>query len=355
MKRNLFFALIVITVFIFSGCGQKDKDASEKNKTEDTLLKTEQKEAVPVEVQTLKVKPFSFKTSVLARLVPSHQVKVLAKVNGDLKSVNFNLGDTVKKGQILATIDDELYQSLFLQAKSQYDLAKESLNRLKPLLEQELISKQEYETAQTQFQGAKAAYTVARLNLEYTKINSPIYGVITEKYIDNYNVLAQGVPVCDIANISSLKAIVGVSEFDIIDIKKGSKAKITVDSIPNRVFQGAVSSKGQEASSEDNTFPLEITVNNPNLVLKPGMVAKFEIDRKFVANAIFIPQDTVLEREEGKFVFKIVKDRAILQKVSLGELAGNEVQVLGGLEVDDKIVVKGQQNLTDGELVLVIF
>jgi len=335
-----YICYLLLLIFI-AGCSS--------NKADDQ--KTDKKEkSTPVKISKIVTKPFISKVALTSVLEPIQKVEIVSKINGDIEEVFFDIGDKVSKDDSLVKIDDELYNAVYKQASAAYDLASSSLDRLQILFDKNLLSSQDLESAKSNEAAAKAAFTSAKLNLDYTDIKTPISGIVAEKYIENGNTVAQGTKIAVIMDVSKIKVLVGVNEFDINKIQKANKAYLEVDSLSNMTFMGKISAKGLSASAQGNTFPLEITFDNPSFILKPGMMAKVKINKEYIPKSIFILQDTVLEREDGKFVYKVVDKKAILTKVKLGETYDDYVQILSGLSEGDLLVVKGQQNLVNGEL-----
>ncbi|MFA5928485.1 MAG: efflux RND transporter periplasmic adaptor subunit [Candidatus Margulisiibacteriota bacterium] len=340
-KTYLLYIGLILAALILSGCGNGKKEEVKPSKI------------TPVETMVISPKSLTTTLELTAGIKALQQVQVVAKANGDIKQVLFNLGDKVRKDQVIARIDDELYQSNHEQALSNYQLAESSLQRVQTLYAKSLVSLQELEGAKARAAGAKAGYTAAKLGLEYTEIKSPIDGVVAAKLIEAQNSIAAGMPVATIMDVSQVKLTAGATEFDIAKIHNGSKVKIAIDSVPGEVFWGTVTAKGISSSPLDSTYPVEITADNPQSKLSPGMLAKIFIDKETFPAAILLPQDVILEREDGHCVFKLVGDKAVLVKVTLGETVGDLVQVTEGLRAGDVVIIKGQQNVVDGEQVQV--
>jgi len=309
----------------------------------------------PVEVVTVRASEHTAQLTLMSALLPESQVTVVAKANGTLTKLLVNLGDRVVKDQLIAQIDDELYQSLYKQAESQLDFASASFQRLKKLHEKQLASAQEFEAVKSQKASAEAVFTVARLNLENTLIKAPIRGIVSAKLVEANNQVGMGTPVVALVDISSLKINAGVSEIEVGQLALNHRVRLTVDAYPNDVFFGKINAIGVQSSPLDNMYPVEIAViNNDGLRLKPGMTATIVIDKQHFANAVIIAQSVVLEREDGKYVMLASEGKALLRKVEPGEVFGKSVQILSGLSVGEKLIINGQQNVVDGEEVNIV-
>ncbi|MFH1428148.1 MAG: efflux RND transporter periplasmic adaptor subunit [Candidatus Margulisiibacteriota bacterium] len=310
--------------------------------------------SVPVEIIAVKPEPLTTYLEITSSLQPARRVQVVSKVSGELKDVMFDLGQKVEQDQVLAVVDDELYKAAYEQAFAGYKLATSAADRIEVLFNKQLASKQEYEAALSQKAAAETGYTAARLNYDNTRIKSPIAGIVAARSIEAGNNIAMGMPVAVIVDIDQIKVNVGVSEYDFARIAVNNGVKVEIDSLPGQVFTGRVTARGIGADPNDNTFPLEITIPNPGYKLNPGMLGRLTIDKTYYKNALLLPQDTILEKETGKFVYRVIDGKAVLTKVTPGTTNGSRVHIISGLRDNDLIIIKGHQNVLDGESVRIV-
>ncbi|MFC1478379.1 efflux RND transporter periplasmic adaptor subunit, partial [Candidatus Margulisiibacteriota bacterium] len=325
--------LLALCLLLIAGCGKKEKCEVAPDKS------------VPVEIIAVKPEQLTTHLDLAASLQPLRRVQVVSKVSGELKDVMFDLGQKVLQDQVLAVVDDELYKAAYEQGFAGYKLASSAADRMEALHARQLASQQELEAALSQKAAAEAGYTAARLNFDNTRIKSAITGIVAAKSIEAGNSIAPGMPAAVIVDISSLKVNAGVSEYDFTQIKVNNRVRVEVDSLPGQVFTGKVTARGIGANPIDNTFPLEITIPNPQHALKPGMLARVSINKLYYRNAVLLPQDTILEKEKGKFVFKVIENKAVLTKVIPGAVKGKSVHIRSGLNIGDRVIIKGHQNL----------
>ena len=344
-KRYYFVPLCLCAVALISLTGCSKPQASETTPAE---------KLTPVEIMDISSSEYTSQLNLMSALQPANQVTVVAKANGTLTKLLINLGDRVRSGQIIAQIDDELYQSLYKQAESQLNFATASFGRVNSLYAKQLASAQELEAARTQKAGAEAGFTVARLNLENTLIKTPITGAISAKLVELNNQVGMGLPIATIVDLSNLKLTVGVSESEISQLAVNSRAHIEIEALDGQTFSGRIKAIGVQSSPLDNMYPVEISVESAGSRLKPGMTAKIAIDKQYYPRAILIPQSVVIEKDDGKYVMVVVEGKAVLRKVELGEAFEQTVQVLRGLSVGEKLIVNGQQNVVDGEEVNIV-
>ena len=161
----------------------------------------------------------------------------------------------MKKGQLIAKIDPEMVEASFKQAAANYSLASSAFSRQKNLAAQGLVSAQQLETAETQFKLASASLTLAKVNLNYSRIVSPINGVIAEKNVSVHDMVSVGRPVVRVVNLDRLEIEVGVNDHHVARLQKGNKALIRWTAYPNRVFEELSPTLGCSPIKTQKPFP----------------------------------------------------------------------------------------------------
>jgi HlyD family secretion protein len=236
-------------------------------------------------------------------------VAVGSQVSGIISSLHADFNSNVKKGQLLAELDPTPFQAQVDQRKA--DLARveaEERNarlayeRAKNLLENEFISRSEYDTSEGNWKAAQAAVAQseatlkqALTNLSYTRIVSPIDGVVVNRQIDTGQTVAasfQAPTLFTIAqDLTRMQVSTTVDEADIGKIKVGKEATFTVDAFPDRNFEGKISQVRLSSTVVQNvvTYPVLIDVSNPDLLLKPGMTANVNIPVDTRSDVIKVP------------------------------------------------------------------
>jgi len=187
-----------------------------------------------------------------------------------------------------------------------------------------------------------------------TQLKSPINGIVTARNYDNGDVFAQ-LPILTVQQLNPLKAIVNVSESYFSKVKLGMTVKINLDVYPDEDFSGKVTLIYPTIDATTHTFGVEVTVNNPNLKVRPGMYGRVTLNFGAVNN-IVVPDATV-QKQSGandKYVFIVESGIAKYRRVELGQRVGNDYEILSGLNDGDVVVTAGQSRLIDGSLVVVL-
>ncbi|MDD4179390.1 MAG: efflux RND transporter periplasmic adaptor subunit [Candidatus Margulisbacteria bacterium] len=212
------------------------------------------------------------------------EVVVSSKVMGRITTLNVDEGSDVKAGDVMALIETQDYQAGLDNAKAKQKLAQSDFNRAKELFASQTISPEDFDNARTNLEAATAALKLAQYQLDYTTITAPITGTILAKAIEMGELAVPGSPIVTMANLDEVKLMLYVGEKEVGKIKLGEEVKVTVDSLPGKVFMGKVSyisdkeeftPKPIQTKEERTTYVYRIKVIIPNLGhdLKPGMPA----------------------------------------------------------------------------------
>ncbi len=284
----------------------------------------------------------------------NNDVNVVSETAGRITSINYKVGDFKQAGSVLVTVDDELKQASYTLADANYQKAKKDFERYKSLLEQKSVTEGQFDQIKIAFVTAESQYTIAKRQLNDTKIKAPISGVITSKTVDLGAMLQNNTVIGNIVDISKLKVKVNVAEKDIFKLKVGDKVALTTDVYTGEKFEGRVetiSAKGDEA----HTYPVEVTViNNAKYPFKTGMFARVEFVSLKKEEALVIPRTAILGSIKEAKVYVIENGLAKLRSIVLGGEYSSSVEVISGVSENEQVVVSGQNTLVDGAKVTII-
>ena len=260
-----------------------------------------------------------------------------------IKEIKADIGDFVKKGQVLAKMDKIQLQQAELQMKNN----EIEYNRLKGLYEVGALSKSDLDAIELAYKVSKTQYENL---LENSVLLSPINGVVTARNYDVGDMYAMSAPVFTVEQIVPVKLLVGISESDYSKVKKGDSVEITTDAVPDKTFYGKINRIYPTVDPATRTFTVEVVVDNNYKTLRPGMFARVTV--KFGVNNNVVIPDVAVVKQQGsgeRFVYVLNEDGTVSYvKVVLGRRMGAEYEVLEGLKDGDKIVTGGQIRLKDG-------
>lgn len=265
-----------------------------------------------------------------------------------IKKINVEIGDFVKKGQVLAEMDMTQLQ----QAELQLANNEIEYNRLKALYEAGGLSKSDLDAIEMAYKVSKTAYENL---LENSILTSPIDGVITARNYDVGDMYAMSAPLFTVEQIKPVKLLVAVSESDYSKIKKGDDAVITADAVPGKTFYGKVTRLYPTVDPATRTVTVEVQVANNYNTLRPGMFTRVKLN--FGTNKSVVIPDVAVVKQQGsgeRFVYVLNSDGTVnYQPVVLGRRLGAEYEVLEGIQDGAKVVTGGQLRLKDGIKVVV--
>ena len=260
-----------------------------------------------------------------------------------IKKINVEVGDFVKKGQVLAEMDQIQLQQAELQMKNK----EPEYNRLKKLHEAGGLSQSDLDAIELAYQVSKTTYENL---LENSVLLSPISGVVTARNYDVGDMYAMSAPVFTVEQIVPVKLLVAISESDYSKVGKGDSVEITADAIPGKTFYGKIARIYPTIDPATRTFTVEVVVENNYRTLRPGMFARVTI--KFGSNESVVIPDVAVVKQQGsgeRFVYIVNEDGTVSYvKVLLGRRMGTEYEVLEGLVDGATVVTGGQIRLKDG-------
>ncbi|MCP3939870.1 MAG: efflux RND transporter periplasmic adaptor subunit [Desulfobacteraceae bacterium] len=366
---NLSRALIGVILILLSGCDSP---------------------SVPKAITSVRVVSLEYAHNNLGRtysgqIVPATQVDVAFRTDGYIKEITkvkgvdgapriLQTGDVVTKGKILAKVTDEQYRDQVASAKAQLIKAKAALikakadfGRARALKAQDSITAPNYDSAQQEYSTAKAEVDSAAAQLDATKqtlgdtlLIAPLKGVILQRNIEVGSLVHSGTTGFTMADTSMVKAQFGVPDMVLANISKGDTIGVRTASYPKKVFQGVVSEISEGADPRTRVFQVYVKLNNPQGLLRVGMVASVEVAvGSKEPGGILVPIRAVVKsKNDGFGVYVIVKKDGQtlvkLRSIEAGSVFGNKIHVLSGVQAGDKIVVGGTAQVVDNQQVNVV-
>ena len=334
-KINLFFA--AASIFMLGACSGGEQ--TEQTITEEAI------ESVRIGSTSLQNVPQE--TTYTATVQPDKRNNISSSMPNRIKKIYVEVGDHVKKGQVLVDLD----ASNIIQQKVQLDNLELEYNRAKELVAVGGASQQQLDQITTQFEAAKTAYDNL---MENTKLLSPVNGVVTARNYDDGD-MAQG-PILTVMQINPVKIVINVSETEFTKVKLGMPIDITLDVFGDENFKGRVSLIYPTIDPMTRTFGVEVEIPNASNRVRPGMFARATID--FGARERVIVSDRAVIKRAGsgdRFVYVYNNDGTVTYtQVELGRHVDNYDEVLSGLAADEQVVVAGQTRLSDGVKVNVV-
>lgn len=337
--------------------------------------------AVTVEVGEVRLGDIEERISAVGPLLPRASVMVAPKTAGRVEEVSVDVGERVKKGQLLARLDRRELAEEVREAEASLKVSeaslkgkeaeledlKRKLERSKALFAKNFISRQEVDTLESQVFSAtaqveltraqiaqmKARLENARLRLADTEVVSPFAGHVGKRFVDPGAVVNASTPIVNVVDLSWVKVLIPVVEKDYRKVRLGSAASLTVDAYAGQRFVGKVVRIAPVLSEETRTAQVEIEIANSQPALKPGMFAKVEITVEKRRGVPLVPDGALIKMSEGYGLFKIQGAGStaefVIVKTGLSDQGWTEVQ--GPVKPGDRVVTVGSNLLRDGQKV----
>jgi RND family efflux transporter MFP subunit len=291
------------------------------------------------------------------------------KVGGTLRRLNAKVGDQVRAGQLLASLDATDYdlqldqtRAALIQAQVQMESARSTYERISKLYETGSISVNDYEQAKTAFESTNAGVSSTRKRVQlaeqrviYTRLYAPISGRVAKINAEiNENIMA-GYSIITLTSGSDIEVTVGMPESFIAMVQEGSSVHVAFSSFPDEVFNGIVSEVSYTVGSSSTTYPVTIKLENPSENIRPGMTSNvtFNLSSGTEKESILVPTVAVGEENDQNFVYVLnllQGDTATVHKriVTVGELTGDGFEITEGLEDGELVVTAGISKLSEG-------
>jgi RND family efflux transporter MFP subunit len=339
MKKVIY---VVLSIFVLAGCSQ---------------AKTDKVVDPKVEVAAVQQISSSGALQYSGTIEAVQTIPLTFQVQGTVLKVLVNAGDPVKTGQLLAVVDKSDAQSMYEISQAKYQLAKDAYNRQKQVYDNGSLPEVKWVEMESNLQQAQSSVALAKNNLKKCNLYAPENGVIGARNIEpGMNSLGNLKSPLELVKINTVYVKVAVPENEINLIKKGQKASFSVSALDNQEFEGTVTNVGVVADAMSRTYEVKITVNNPKMVLKPGMVCDVKVNAPQNRSVVGVPYQAVNQDNSGsKYVYVVNEAQKKVSKrvVTVGNYQDDFVQILSGLSVGEKVVVSGMHKLTDnGKIVL---
>ena len=364
MRAKLLISLAILLAF--TACKKKEAPKAEV-------------ERVPVEVTKVKRATISRKIEAVGNVTPRRAVIINPKVSGKIEAIYVDEGDRVKKGQEIVRLEQtdfllavqraeaalESARAALKQAEVNYENTEKDYRRLKALFEKKVISQQEFDHIDAAYRSARAQLVLvrarvkeaevalenAKVQLRDTVIRAPFDGYVTARFVDpgQRAYIMPPTNIIEIAEISEVKISIDVPEREFPFLRVGTPVEVQTDALPGRRFRGRITTIFPKVDPRTRTFRVEVTLKNPEGLLKPGMFCRVSISAEEVQTLV-IPREAILRIPATgvDYCFVVKGGKAEKRIIQRGLSEGIWVEVKEGLQEGEEVVVKGQNNLSSG-------
>jgi len=360
IKKILLFASVLFSIILFLGC---------ENKTEKKLIVIEEK-PIAVNVHTLKQEAYPVWVNFSGKTQAVDEVMVISRVTGELKERFFKPGDSVKKDQVLFSIDKREYQAVWDQKnanlqkdKASLNLANANVNRYKPLVEEQLSPREkldELEATKQQLESTikadMAALEAATLDLEYCDVKASIDGQIGKELVLLGNIVNAGTELAKIVQTDFLYVNFNPSAHEVALIKKyksADKPKVKVRLRSSKrmdvELDGEIDFIDNVSNTSTGTVAMRAKINNDKKLLFPGTFVEVKLFVSDKIPVLAVHPDQISQNQQGEYVFVVNTQNEIETKQVKTTYSNNDLIIISeGLKVGDKVIVGTINALRDG-------
>ena len=265
-----------------------------------------------------------------------------------IEKIYVDVGDNVRKGQVLVQLDANNLQQLKLQVENQ----KIEFNRTSQLYQVGGASKTEYDNAKLQLD---VLSTQLKQLMQNTQLVAPISGVVTARNYDSGDMYSNTNPILTIEQTNPVKVMVNISEVYYKQVFKGMPVDIQLDAYEGETFYGKVTIVYPTIDQSTHTFPVEVTISNPDQKVRPGMFARATVNFGD-KNHVLVPDEALVKQigAGDRYVYVYKGGKVSYNKVELGKHIGTKYEILSGVNPGDDVVIAGQSRLANGKEVEVV-
>lgn len=372
MKFIYRLSALALVLFIATSCGSQVDDTAKKtaeleklkqehsdldakirlleaelNKDDESIKRT-----ISVELTDVKKELFSHYLEVQGRIDGEDNIGVSAQMPGVITAIYVKEGDRVKRGQVLAQIENSSLRETYEATRTLADLATSVYNKRKALWEQQIGSEVEYLGAKAEMESRQKSLAAIGEQLEMTKIKSPINGSIEEVNLKIGQMASPGMPAIRVVNFSTVKVIADIAESYASRVRPGAKVIVTIPDL-GKDIEAKIDFTSKYINPVNRTFLTEIRLKPGVLEYRANMIAKIRINDYSNAEAIVVPVSVLRETSDGRYVYVAENVKGQLQAkrrtVEVGQTYNGQAEITKGLLPGDKLITTGQSNLVDGQ------
>ena len=341
---------LAIAGLLLAGCGREPAPRD-----------TERPDTAPVHTAPAESVQLQGSVRSVGVLEPRDEMRLSFKVGGVVDAVNVDVGDRVRRGQLLASIKRAEVDAAMNQASEAAEKARRDLERGRRLQADEVATEEQVQDLATAYSVARSNLDAARFNLRYARIEAPEDAVVLQRLADPSELVQPGQAVLLLGGASGGWRIrTALADRDAVRVNADDLATILFDAFPGREFSGRVTRIGSSADPQTGTFDVEIEVMPDGARFAQGLVAKVTLavrDAAQAASQTVVPLTAIVEANGKEAIIYVLDPKqsvALRRQVTVGSITGDRVVIAAGLEAGELVISDGAAWLTEGKPVHVV-
>lgn len=349
MKRKWIITTIVIVLFCLLYAGYKYYQHNKSAVVENVRTAPTKGKQNTLNVNGLVIQHQSLTEDIamVGNLLPDEEVDLTFETSGKIVEINFKEGTHVKKGDLLAKVNDKPLQAQLKRFEAQLKLAQDRVYRQSTLLEKDAVSQEAFEQARTELAMLNADIDIVKQNIALTELRAPFDGVIGLRNVSEGAYASPSVVVAKLSKISPLKIDMYIPERYADEISVGTPLTFTVEG-RNHTYNASVYAKESEVDMQTRTLAIRATYPNSNGQLMPGRFISARIRMSDIPNAIAIPTEAIVPEMGVDKVYLYRSGKAHATTVKTGLRTDALIHIIEGIELGDTIITSGTLQLREG-------
>jgi membrane fusion protein (multidrug efflux system) len=309
---------------------------------------------VPVKVSPVAPRRLARTVELSGSLASPEDSTIAAEVEGKIVGLKFDLGDRVRRGDVLARINPDEYKFRMDQADAQRQQAEANLKRVDQLAKNEMVPAAQLDDARSQAAQSRAMADLAKKKFGDTEVRAPFDGAVAKRTVMPGEYVKPGQALFEVVSLDPLKMTGEVPERFLPDIHQGDHVEAHVDAFPDKAFEGKVSRVSPSVNPQSRSFTIEALIANKDRLLRPGMFAKLHLHFAGEEDSIVVPENAVSAFAGVSRVFVISGNVAHEKKIEIDQhLPDGMVAIKGDVKAGDQVATAGLARLAEGVPVVV--
>lgn len=348
VKWGIIFLIVAgLTLLGFYRFYPKSNTSEEKIDSRTAARMANTRRVLNVNGKIIKEQKLIDQISMTGSLIPDEEVDLTFQTSGVVTNINFQEGTQIKKGQLLAKVNDAPLQAQLMKLEAQLKLAEDRVFRQSALLQKDAVSQEAYQQVKTDLEALKADIELVKANIDLTELRAPFDGIIGLRQISEGAYASPSTVLAKLTKVIPLKLEFYVAEKDAHYVKPGTKISFTIDNNLN-TYYGEVYAIESRLEQGTFTLPARAIYPNYNGALKPGRYANIQLVKWEIDDAIVVPTEAIIPELGIDRVYVYKSGKATPVTVTKGLRTDSEVQILDGLHVGDTIITSGTLQLRTG-------
>jgi membrane fusion protein (multidrug efflux system) len=303
---------------------------------------------IPVNLMKVSETPVSNTVDAVGALIAEDSVMLSPEIDGRIEKLLFREGQPVKKGEVLVVLDSAEARARLAGTQADLKLAESRYKRNEELVARNFISRQALDESRASLDILRAHIQQDQVALDKTVIRAPFTAVAGLRQVSPGAYVNKGDAIVRLDALGTLKLEVPVPEIYLPLVRIGLPITLTVDALPGKTFSGKVHAIDPVVDPVSRNVRVRARIANPGGLLKPGMFARATARLGGKTRAILLPEQVIVPRTDGSYIFLAVDGKAELRKVTLGKRDPGRVEIISGVKAGDTVILDGQIKLRPG-------